>query len=97
MKAKDYFLKYDEPVMEEARIPETLTDGPMAKMFTEFFKEVGEIAEQRRVKFDRGLIPIVEEQNKKWNAVSNLFIKKYGVTPLKKDGFKIAFYDNLNA
>ena len=97
MKAKDYFLKYDEPVMEEARRPETQTDGPMAKMFIEFFKEVGEIAEQRHAKFDRSITPIVEEQNKKWNAVAILFIKKYGVTPIKKDGFKIAFYDRLNA
>lgn len=64
MKAKDYFLKYDEPVMEEARRPETQTDGPMAKMFIEFFKEVGEIAEQRHAKFDRSITPIVEEQNK---------------------------------
>lgn len=65
MKAKDYFLKYDEQIMEEAKRPETKTDGPMAKMYIDFFKETGDIAEQRRVKFDRGLIPVIDEQNKK--------------------------------
>lgn len=96
MKAKDYFLKYDEAIMEEAKRPETKTDGPMAKMYIDFFKETGNIAKQRHVKYDRGLIPVIDEQNKKWNAVVNLFIKKYGVTPIKKDGFKLAFYDRIN-
>ena len=96
MKAKDYFQKYDDGIIAEAKDPKIRTDGAIAKMFMEFFEEVNTIIEQRHIKFDRGIIPAVDEQNKKWNAVVNMFIKKYGVTPIEKDGFKTAFYLTIN-
>jgi len=97
MKAKDYFQKYDEAIIAEAKDPKVHTDGPISKMFMEFFEEVNTIIDQRHIKFDRGIVSVVEEQNKKWNAVANLFTQKYGVTPITRDGFKTAFYNMVNA
>lgn len=96
MKAKEYFEKYGEGIMEEARSPEIVTDGPMAKMYISFHIEARDMIKQRNVKTDNGLFGIVREMNDKWNAVANLFIKKYGVSPIKRDGFKIGWMQQLN-
>lgn len=87
MKAKEYFEKYDESVWEDFKQNEFRGDGPMAKMFIEFMTEVKDICNKRGVKTNKGLYGVIDEQNKKWNALSNLFIKKYGQSPIKHDGF----------
>ena len=87
MKAKEYFEKYEEGIMDEALETGIHRDGPAAKMLIEFMSEMKQIIEKRHVQFDRGLIPIIREQNQKWNAVVNLFTKKYGDSPIRRDGF----------
>lgn len=96
MKAKEYFRKYDEAVWAEAHDPEIHTDGPMAKMFIEFTIEMKEILNKRNVKFDKGVWGVIRDQNEKWNAVMNLFIKKYGETPITRDGFKTGIMQELD-
>ena len=61
MKAKDYFQKYDEAIIAEAKDPKVHTDGPISKMFMEFFEEVNTIIDQRHIKFDSGFVSVVEE------------------------------------
>lgn len=87
MKAKEYFEKYAESVWEDFQQDEFRGDGPIAKLFIEFMVETKDICEKRKAKTDRALISVVDEQNKKWNALANLFIKKYGQSPIKRDGY----------
>ena len=87
MKAKEYFEKYEDGIMEEAKEPGIRGDGPAAKMLIEFTKEMQQILKDRHVQFDRGVVPVMREQNQKWNAVVNLFEKKYGDSPIRRDGF----------
>lgn len=55
-----------------------------------------EILAKRHVKYDTGIWGVIKDQNDKWNAVMNLFIKKYGETPIARDGFSIAIMKELN-
>jgi hypothetical protein len=55
-----------------------------------------EIMKTRNVQFDRGVMGIIREQNDKWNALRNLFIKKYGASPITHDGFAIAIKKDLD-
>lgn len=87
MKAKEYFEKYAESVWEDFQQDEFRGDGPIAKMFIEFMVETEDICEKRGVKINRALISVVDERNKKWNALASLFIKKYGQSPIKHDGY----------
>ena len=96
MKAKEYFEKYDEDIWQEAHDPQVKTDGPMAKMFIDFSSEIKDIIKQRNIKSDRAVLALIEELNQKWNAVVRLFEKKYGVSPIKKDGFSIAYRKELD-
>lgn len=88
MKAKEYLDKYGDAVWEEWRHDEVKTDGAFAKLYIEFFCEMRDIIKMRNVKFDRAIFPIIDEQNKKWNALCNLFIKKYGYSPIAENAFK---------
>lgn len=87
MKAKEYFEKYAESVWEDFQQDEFRGDGPIAKMFIEFMVETKDICEKRGAKTNRALISVIDEQNKKWNALANLFVKKYGQSPIKHDGY----------
>lgn len=96
MKAKEYFTKYNEAIWNEAREEEFSTSGPTAKMFIEFMTEMKDIINSRNIKTDRGLIGVVQDQNNKWNSVYNMFIKKYGLSPIKYNGFKLGFDAEIN-
>ena len=95
MKAKEYFQKYDKPIWEEAHDPAIHTDGPTAKLYIDFALEMKELMKDRNVQFDRGVFSIIREQNDKWNAIRNMFIKKYGVSPISYDGFATAIKKDL--
>lgn len=95
MKAKEYFQKYDKPIWEEAHDPAIHTDGPTAKLYIDFALEMKELMKDRNVQFDRGVFSIIREQNDKWNAIRNMFIKKYGVSPISHDGFATAIKKDL--
>lgn len=95
MKAKEYFAKYEEDIVEEAKNGPPKTDGPAAQMLIEFASEVKQLCKVRHVRHDGGVVPIFLELNQKWNAVVNLFIKKYGETPLRRNGFYIAMKQEI--
>ena len=87
MKAKQYFEKYGESIWKEAHDSDINADGPIAKMFIEFLSEVKEIIDRRKVKNDNAVMAVISEQNQKWNAVVNMFVKQYGISPIVRDGF----------
>lgn len=59
----------------------------LADLILEFSKEVETICKMRNCRYDDGVQAVLKEQNQKWNALSNLFEKNLGVSPLKRDGF----------
>ena len=95
MKAKEYFDKYDTLIWEEAHNEAVRNDGPMAQMFIEFSSEMKDIIKQRHIKVDSAVPGVIREQNQKWNAVVNMFEKKYGVSPINRNGFKTAIEKEL--
>ncbi len=80
MKAKEYLQKFSEATDRDVCLVEI---GRM------FIGEINELAKMRNAKFDRALIPIVEELNQKWLKFALLVNNKfYQVTPLVKyEGF----------
>lgn len=86
MKAKDYFAKYEQ-ALASANYDECST--AIAEMLNEMNSEVQNLLEVRHVKTDAGTFPIFKEMNQKWNAIVRLFEKKYGATPIVKDGFQL--------
>ena len=86
MKAKDYFDKY----FDEVRAVEG-NDSELYKVvnriFIEFQKEAAEIIDSRGVKSVVSAMSVIEQQNKKWNALERRF-EQAGFRPvLKKNGF----------
>ena len=95
MKAKEYFAKYEEAIWYEAHDPEIKRNGAMAKMFIDFSAEIKSLISQRNIKSDRAISALINELNQKWNAVVGLFEKKYGVSPIKRNGFITAYRKEL--
>lgn len=86
MKAKDYFAKYEKALASD-NSDECST--AIAEMLNEMNSEVQNLLKVRHVKTDAGTFPIFKEMNQKWNAIVRLFEKKYGATPIVKDGFQL--------
>ena len=86
MKAKDYFAKYEQALVssDAEECSTAITD-----MLNEMNSEVQNLLKVRHVKTDAGTFPIFKEMNQKWNAIVRLLEKKYGATPIIKDGFQL--------
>lgn len=85
MKAIDYYEQYGMKVLAES-----YHDGKfdeLTNLVRAFLKEMQTIIADRRIHSDRGAVSVIKEQNAKWNALSDIFEKKHGVTPLKRNGF----------
>lgn len=86
MKAKDYFTKYEQALVSSDAEE---CSSAIASMLNEMNSEVQNLLKARHVKTDAGTFPIFKEMNQKWNAIVRLFEKKYGATPIVKDGFQL--------
>lgn len=86
MKAKDYFAKYEQALASD-NSDECST--AIAEMLNEMNSEVQNLLKVRHVKTNAGTFPIFKEMNQKWNAIVRLFERKYGATPIVKDGFQL--------
>lgn len=86
MKAKDYFAKYEQALASDNSDE---CSAAIAEMLNEMNSEVQNLLKVRHVKTDAGTFPIFKEMNQKWNAIVRLFEKKYGATPIVKDGFQL--------
>lgn len=84
MKAKEYFEKYEKVIIES--IKEDSTTGHK-DLLVEMSKEVQTLYDSRKAKSNSALAGIIKELNQKWNAIGTLFEKKYGASPLKRNGF----------
>jgi len=91
MKAKEYYEKYKGIVASstEEEIKEVTY-----QLFCEISKETVKVFDARGGKTNAALIAVLKEQNQKWNAVCNLFLKEpFGLSPFRPDGF-IIFWAN---
>lgn len=90
MKAIEYFEKYGADIYAEFLTPQSLDKiGPtLQKLLTDFSAETTEILEKRHGKRPGALKAVVLDQNEKWNALCRIFMKKYGESPIKEDGWK---------
>lgn len=86
MKAKDYFTKYEQALVSSDADERSIA---IADMLNEMNSEVQNLLKVRHVKTDAGTFPIFKEMNQKWNAIVRLLEKKYGATPIVKDGFQL--------
>ena len=85
MKAKDYFEKYEERILDG-------DTQDISDLFIEMTKESQEIMKLRNCKSNSAAAGVVREMNDKWNAIVAMFEKKYhGLSPLRRDGFKNYF------
>ena len=86
MKAKEYYVKYKAGLVSA----DDKTYLPAARgIITELLDETKKVMEARHVKYDKGLIPILREQNDKYKAVVRLFEKESGAAPIRMDGFEL--------
>ena len=86
MKAKEYYEKYKTGLASA----DNETYLPAARgIIVDLLNETKAVMEARHVKFDKGLIPILREQNDKYKAIVRLFEKEYGASPLREDGFEL--------
>ena len=86
MKAKEYFEKYED-LLIHATNDQAYKDSSF-NVFMDFSKESTDVIESRKAKKNTAVIAVMKEQNDKWNSLCRLFEKKYGFSPLIKDGFK---------
>lgn len=86
MKAKDYYEKYGEAILNEA-----LRDDGSIEHLTDlvggFLRETKDIIAIRRLKKDRSVVAVIKEQNEKWNALCAIFQKELGQEVLRRNGF----------
>ncbi len=85
MRAKEYYQKYHDRIIAEA----AGDDGKVLhELVVEMSEETKELIERRNIKDARALGAVIAEGNEKWNALVRLFEKEHGASPLKKDGYK---------
>jgi hypothetical protein len=87
MKAKEYFDKYEDLIMREVTSESTEFCYP-AELLKEMSMEAQKLVDARHAVRNSAVVAVLKEFNVRWNAVVSMFIKKYGVSPMKKDGFK---------
>lgn len=91
MKAIDYYNQFGDAVMREAiscAVDNAGTASELSKLVIAFIDETKSIIAQRGVKSPSAMFAVIKEQNDKWNALCNLYVKFYGTSPLNRDGFR---------
>ena len=95
MRAKEYYEKYKDAVIYHEEENEKELLEMVKELLNDFNKEVEVLQEQRHVSTISGLVSILKEQNNKFNALSNIFIKKHGYSPFRADAYKNVIIDKL--
>lgn len=86
MKAKEYYAKYGEKLMH----PET-EDEALSDLMSDFVNETKTLIDQRKASHDKSVLAIIDEMNKKWNALCEMF----PVPTLIRNGYQTYWYKKL--
>jgi hypothetical protein len=87
LKAKEYYAKYGEKLMN----PKT-EDGALADLLADFAKEANDLIRQRKASSNKSVLAIIDELNKKWNSLCDMF----PVRTLIRNGYQTYWYQKLN-
>lgn len=87
MKAREYFVKYYDVIVNEAIESEGKGTAELTKLLVDMLQETIDICEKRHVKLYASMENVIKEQNRKWNAIADMFANRYGSPVLKYDGF----------
>lgn len=86
MKAKEYYAKYGELLIN----PET-RDKALADLLMDFFNETNETMKQRKAYTNKAVLAVIDEFNTKWNALCEM-----SPTPvLVRNGYQAFWYPRL--
>ena len=88
MKAKDYYQKYSERLLN----PDSCTTA-ITELIKDFAAETAQIMDKRKARTNKACVSIINEMNDKWNALARMF----PVEVLKYNGWRDYFWDCLNA
>ena len=86
MKAKEYVDKYYENLTSKDKNISLAASKELVKDF--IIDEPNALIQARKVKFDRGAIPIFKELNQKWFALCKQMEQKFGSPVLNKNAFR---------
>lgn len=86
MKAVEYYNKYG-PKIFSLKDKDDI-DGEVLSLLREFNQEIVSLCETRKVETNVGMAGVILELNQKWNALANLFIAGYRLSPILQDGYK---------
>lgn len=86
MKAKEYYAKYGELLIN----PET-QDKALADLLMDFINETNKTMQQRKACTNKACLAVIDEFNTKWNALCEMF-----PTPvLVRNGYQAYWYPKL--
>lgn len=94
MKAKEYYAKYKVSLTAKS---EAIAKIAARNFLNELIGDTVTTAKSRKVVRPSALAAVVKETNQKYNAVSAMFKKEFGDTPLLQDGFINYFKDTAPA
>lgn len=70
-------------------------DEIIEQIFKSLSEDVSEICEKRHSRHNNAFFGALFEVNDKWNAIERGFEKKIGLPVLKKNGFAIAWFNEM--
>lgn len=86
MKTKEIINKFFETLGKD--ISEDSTSKSFSFLIKVFIDDMEKMKRDRNIKFDRGLIPIFKDLDKKWRNVAFKINQRHGVDIVKMDGFR---------
>ena len=86
MKAKDYYAKYGEQLMDR----ET-ADGALSSLVRDFTLECSDMIQRRKINNYKSALAVIDEMNDKWNALCEMFPMEV----LIRNGFRTFMYEKL--
>jgi hypothetical protein len=85
MRAREYFNKYQPKIMTlDPAISKQAGIDLMRDMATETFDTI----RAKNAESDDAVYAIINKQNDKWNNIVGMFVKKFGMSPLRQDYFR---------
>lgn len=68
---------------------EEVINDALDDIVNQFIKDFSNLKKSRNIKFDKALIPLFKELDRKWNCVRGLLFKHYKEHLIKTNGFGI--------
>lgn len=88
MKAKEYYTKYGEQLVDPYP---TVRHEALVSLMVDMADETKDIMEKRKIATTKAILALIEEMNSKWNALCNMM-----PTPvLRRNGYREFMYRQL--